>query len=161
MMTAVATIMNPDVGNVTRKISIAARIKRSFRVGLNVFSLENGKLDCRRGRSIGGEPSHDVLGLDAPSSCVGESESTPKRDSSPSMVPSGITALFPTKVRRPRLVCVTVIHPPSTFATPSDTSSAIVDSSPIFSRSGADEVTVENSTNLPIFAPSARYQGAR
>ena len=159
--TVVVTMMNPAGGRVTRKISMTPRVSRSFRVGRNVLSSEKELLGWRRGSRIGGDPSHEAPGRAAAPGCEGGIDRTPTSDPSPSTAPPGTTALLPIKVRRPRRVGAMVIQPPSTRAAPSDASSAIVLSSPIFSMSGIIEVAVESSTHGPSLAPSARNQGAR
>ena len=160
-MTAAATAMNPAGGRVTRRISNRPRAARNPRVGLYVRRSGNARLAWRRFRRIGGEPSHDASGRVAWRGSAGAIDRTPTSVPSPSAVPDGTTALLPMKARRPRRVGATLMKPPSMRASPSDASSATVAPSSISRRSGVVALAVESSTNRPIRAPSARYQGAR
>jgi hypothetical protein len=105
---------------------------------------------------IGGEPSQ--VSPSRISALSGAREWTPIRTFSGKMVPSGMYAPLPTKLRREITVGCSRIQPPSICSSPSSTASAMKVSSPKVSMSGTTPSAVEISASRPTLAPSSRYQ---
>ena len=139
---------------------MSARSASSLRVGRKVRVVSNVSTLTRWVRGNEGDPSHsEPSGVDRLSE--GGIDCTPSRHPSPRLLPTGITAPLPTKLRRPILFTPTWNTPRSVRRPPMIEPSAKKLSASMSINSGENAHTVEISARGPIFAPSSRSSGGR